>query len=383
MRTTSSKPKITTSPWNLTPIKTWTNPWEASEVSSLDLQPSSKTYTDNILRILPERKVTSQKPKDRISFCDLKKIVTWSPSWKNKNSIDDNENSIEDLIPTYSTVEADENKPRGDFDTFSEIEIEEKNKIDVENVAGLKDDSDEEVDKVNDEIPFPTIMNNETKLLNWSDNQFDNSDDEINTYSIQTNKEDIYSPDEITANPQDNLITLQDDFDIIGKAVTFTDDDFNSEDPIPLDDVFPTSAYSSVNLITKNGIYPVEPITTTSLFRGRTSSTTIAPSSTKDYTVSDYGGSSEISSTSQATTIRDEPTNTTTEGSSDSASSVVIVLPISVSKENMILNDFVPVLEEAASMETSSDNSLGLLKNEALVHLDSVVNEIRTNGYET
>ena len=83
-------------------------------------------------------------------------------------------------------------------------------------------------------------MNNETKLLNWSDNQFDNSDDEINTYSIQTNKEDIYSPDESTTNPQDKLITLQDDFDIIGKAVTFTDDDFNSEDPIPLDDVFPT-----------------------------------------------------------------------------------------------------------------------------------------------
>ena len=99
--------------------------------------------------------------------------------------------------------------------------------------------------------------------------------------------------------------------------------------------------------------------------------------------MSDYGGSSEISSTSQATTIRDEPTNTTTEGSSDSASSVVIVLPISVSKENMILNEFVPVLEEDASMETSSDNSLGLLKNEALVQLDSVVNEIRTNGYET
>ena len=95
--------------------------------------------------------------------------------------------------------------------------------------------------------------------------------------------------------------------------------------------------------------------------------------------MSDYGGSSEISSTSQATTIRDEPTNTTTEGSSDSASSVVIVLPISVSKENMILNDFVPVLEEDAS----SDNSSGLFKNDALVQLDSVVNEIRTNGYET
>ena len=234
VRTTSSKPKTTSRPWNLTPIKTWTNPWEGSEASSLDLQPSSTTYnTDNILKILPERKVTSQKP-------DLKKIVTWSPSWKNKNSIDDNENSIENLIATFSTVEADDNKARGDFDTFSEIEIEEKNKIDVENVAGLKDDSDEEVDKVNDERPFPTIMNNETKLLNWSDNQFDNSDDEINTYSIQTNKEDIYSPDESTTNPQDNLITLQDDFDIIGKAVTFIDDNFNGEDPFPLDDVFPT-----------------------------------------------------------------------------------------------------------------------------------------------
>ena len=241
VRTTTRKPKTTTRPWNLTPIKTWTNPWEGSEASSLDLQPSSSTYSnDNIVEILPVKKVTSQKPKDRISFSDLKKIVTWSPSWKNKNSIDDNENSIEDLIPTYSTVEADENKPRGDFDTFSEIEIDEKNKIDVENVAGLKDDSDEEVDKVNDEIPFPTIMNNETKLLNWSDNPFDNSDDEINTYSIKTNKEDIYSPDQSTTNSQDNLITLQDDFDIIGKAVTFIDDNFNSEDPIPLDDVFPT-----------------------------------------------------------------------------------------------------------------------------------------------
>merc|ERR1719232_805721 len=310
MRTTSSKPKITTSPWNLTPIKTWTNPWEASEVSSLDLQPSSKTYTDNILRILPERKVTSQKPKDRISFCDLKKIVTWSPSWKNKNSIDDNENSIEDIILTFSTIEADENKARGDFDTFSEIEIEEKNKIGVENVAGLKDDSDEEVDKVNDETPFPTIMNNETKLLNWSDNQFDNSDDEINTSTVKTNKEDIYSLDQSTNNPQDNLISLQDDFDIIGKAVTFIEDNFNGEDPIPLDDVFPTSAYSSINLITKNGIYPVEPITTTSLFRENTSSTTIAPSSTKDYTVSDYGDGSEISSTSKVTTTKAEPKNT-------------------------------------------------------------------------
>ena len=218
VRTTSSKHKPkTTIPWNLTPIKTWTNPWEGSE-----------------------RKVTSQKPEDTISFSDLKKIVTWSPSWKNKNSIDDNENSIEDLIPTFSTVEADDNKEGGDLDTLTEIEIDEKNKIAVKIMAGLKDDNDELVDKANDETLFPTIMNNETKLIHWSDNQFDNSDDEINTYSIQTNKEDIYSPDQSTTNPQNNLITLQDDFDIIGKAVTFIDNDFNSEDPIPLDDVFPT-----------------------------------------------------------------------------------------------------------------------------------------------
>ena len=76
-------------------------------------------------------------------------------------------------------------------------------------------------------------MNNNTKLLNWSDNQYNNSDNEINTYSI-------YSPDQSTNNPQDNLITLEDNFDIIGKAVTFIDDNFNGEDPFPLDDVFPT-----------------------------------------------------------------------------------------------------------------------------------------------
>ena len=39
--------------------------------------------------------------------------------------------------------------------------------------------------------------------------------------------------------PDDNLITLKDE-EIIGKAVTIIDDDFNSENPIPIDDVFPT-----------------------------------------------------------------------------------------------------------------------------------------------
>ena len=83
------------------------------------------------------------------------------------------------------------------------------------------------------------------------------------------------------------------------------------------------------------------------------------------------------------TTTRAEPTNTTIESSSDSASSVVTVLPISFSKEDMIFNEFVSVLEKDASEGNSSENSSGLLKNEALVQLDSFVNEIRTKGYET
>ena len=49
----------------------------------------------------------------------------------------------------------------------------------------------------------------------------------------------------------------------------------------------------------------------------------------------------------------------------------------------MIFNEFVSVLEKDASEGNSSENSSGLLKNEALVQLDSVVNEIKTKGYET
>ena len=83
------------------------------------------------------------------------------------------------------------------------------------------------------------------------------------------------------------------------------------------------------------------------------------------------------------TTTRAKPKNTTAKSSSDSSSSVVTVLPISVSKEDMIFNEFASVLEKEASKGNSNENASSLLKNEALVQLDSVVDEIRTNGYET
>ena len=42
-------------------------------------------------------------------------------------------------------------------------------------IVVLEDYNDEEVDKINDEIIVPT--ENDNKLLNWNDDQFDNLDD--------------------------------------------------------------------------------------------------------------------------------------------------------------------------------------------------------------
>lgn len=242
-----SEPKTTTKSWNLSPIKTWSNPWEGSESISMDLLPSPSTYNNNnILKVLPERKVAYHKPKplaqDSFINSNLNKLVTWSPSWKNKNNIDDGETSIEDLLDTFSLVEEDDNnKERMNLEAFSSMKDDNnelQNLINVKNLSVLEDNNDEEVDKVNDEIIVPT--ENDNKLLNWNDYQYDNLDDAIDMITLQTNNADIRNSIEESTNiPSDNMIALQDE-DIIGKAVTIIDDDFDNEDPIPLDDVFPT-----------------------------------------------------------------------------------------------------------------------------------------------